>query len=98
MIEAMAMGTPVIAFNAGSVQEIIENGKTGFIVNDISQAVKAVEKLSSINRDICREVFENKFTSKTMVENYVKVYERLNRKPAKIFHFQDAQKPLVQSS
>lgn len=80
MIEAMANGTPVIAFEGGSVTEILEHGKTAFIVNNIDDAVKAVNKLHKISREACRKTFEEKFTAKVMAENYVKVYERLCRK------------------
>lgn len=73
MTEAMSCGTPVIAFNRGSVPEVIEEGKTGFIVNDIDSMVKAVEKISSINRKDCRERVEKFFTIDDMVSNYEKV-------------------------
>jgi glycosyltransferase involved in cell wall biosynthesis len=73
MIETMATGTPVIAFNRGSVPEIIEQGRTGFIVNSIEEAVKAVEKLPAFDRTACRQAFDNRFTAKIMAEKYVRV-------------------------
>jgi len=86
MIEALATGTPVIAFNHGSVPEIIEDGKTGFVVNNMEQAVEAVEKISLLDRSLCRQVFENSFTSTVMAENYVNLYEQICRKEGKILH------------
>jgi len=88
MIEALATGTPVIAFNHGSVPEIIEHGKTGYVVNNIEQAVEAVKKLNLISRTVCREVFERSFTSAVMAGNYVALYEQICRKEGKIFHLQ----------
>jgi glycosyltransferase involved in cell wall biosynthesis len=77
MIEAMACGTPVIARCRGSVPEVMEDGVTGYIINDIDEAVEAVEKVSSLERRRCREVFEERFTVTRMAKNYLKIYERL---------------------
>jgi glycosyltransferase involved in cell wall biosynthesis len=88
MIEALATGTPVIAFNHGSVPEIIEHGMTGFVVNNMQEAIEAVEKLYLLNRSYCREVFERSFTSAVMAGNYVALYEQICRKEGKIFHLQ----------
>src|SRR5436190_3084337 len=88
MIEALATGTPVIAFNHGSVPEIIEHGMTGFVVNTIQQAVEAVDKLYFLNRSHCRDVFECSFTSAVMAGNYVALYEQMCRKEGRIFHLQ----------
>ena len=74
MIEAMACGTPVIAYEAGSVSEVMEDGVTGFIVNDIEQAVAAVGRIREINRAGCREVFEKRFTASRMARDYVNAY------------------------
>ena len=79
MIEAMACGTPVIARARGSVPEIIEHGVTGFIVNDIDQAVKAVNKVSRLSRKQCRKQFEERFTAARMARDYVAVFEQLIR-------------------
>lgn len=77
MIEAMACGTPVIAFNCGSVPEVMVNGETGYIVNTVKEAVIAVSALAAFDRKGCRQVFEERFTAAIMARNYVAVYERL---------------------
>ncbi len=77
MIEAMACGTPVIAFRNGSVPEVIEDGVTGFIVDGIDQAVRAVERCQRLSRRRCRERFEQRFTAARMARGYVRVYEDL---------------------
>nr|WP_294507284.1 glycosyltransferase family 4 protein [uncultured Rhodopila sp.] len=77
MIEAMACGTPVIAFNHGSVPEVIDNGVTGFIVNDIDEAVKALGKVDTLDRAKVRATFDRRFTSRRMAEDYVDLYETL---------------------
>ena len=84
MIEALACGTPVIAWNCGSVPEVIEHEKTGFIVNSLEEAVKAVEKVEKIDRKICRRTFEERFTAKKMAENYVKVYQQILKKESEL--------------
>jgi glycosyltransferase involved in cell wall biosynthesis len=80
MIESMACGTPVIAFNRGSVPEVIEHGVTGFICEDVPSAVDAVHRLSELSRDEIRAQFVRRFTSKTMAQNYVDSYTELLRK------------------
>jgi glycosyltransferase involved in cell wall biosynthesis len=77
MIEAMACGTPVIARRCGSVPEVIENGVTGFIVDDTDQAVEAVNNLRRIDRRGCRKAFEERFTSTRMAQDYLKIYDDL---------------------
>jgi len=77
MIEAMACGTPVVAFRNGSVPEVMTEGRTGFIVDDIEGAIKAVHRLSEIPPSICRETFEARFTASRMADDYVKQYEAL---------------------
>lgn len=77
MIEAMACGTPVIAYGNGSVPEVVDEGVTGFIVNDIEMAVEAVMRVSTLSRGLCRETFESRFTDARMVEDYVQLYEGL---------------------
>jgi glycosyltransferase involved in cell wall biosynthesis len=79
MIEAMACGTPVIAFPCGSVPEVMDDGVTGFVVEDIEQACRAVERLSMIDRRRCRRVFEERFSDARMTTDYLAVYERLLR-------------------
>jgi glycosyltransferase involved in cell wall biosynthesis len=77
MIEAMACGTPVIAFPRGSVPEIIDPGITGFLVNDVEEAATAVKSISAINRTACRQQFERRFTARRMGEHYLALYQRL---------------------
>ncbi len=77
MIEAFACGTPVIAYGCGSVPEIIDNTITGFIVNDIKSAVKAVDNIKKIDRRKCRRVFENRFSVSRMAKNYLKIYNNI---------------------
>jgi glycosyltransferase involved in cell wall biosynthesis len=77
MIEAMACGTPVIAYRCGSVPEIVDDGLTGVIVNDIAEAVRAIARLDSIDRRRCRAVFEQRFSAKRMASDYLKVYDRI---------------------
>ncbi len=77
MIESMACGTPVIAFNCGSVPEVIDPGVTGFIVNDIDQAVAAVGKIHTLDRARVRATFDRRFTARRMAEDYLDVYEEL---------------------
>ena len=77
MIEAMACGTPIIAYANGSVPEVIEHGVTGFLVEDLDDAVRAVERIPTLSRRRCREVFEERFSARRMAHDYVAVYERL---------------------
>jgi glycosyltransferase involved in cell wall biosynthesis len=76
MIEAMACGTPVIAFPNGAVPEVMQPGVTGFVVKDVENAAKAVEKVRQLDRKRCREVFETNFTATRMAENYLAAYTR----------------------
>lgn len=77
MIEAMACGTPVIAYRAGSVPEVIDEGVTGFIVEGEDEAVQAVKNLARIDRRMVRARFEERFTSERMARAYVGHYEQL---------------------
>jgi glycosyltransferase involved in cell wall biosynthesis len=77
MIEAMACGTPVIAYNRGSVPEIIDEGLTGFIVEDETSAVAAVDRLSGLSRPAIREQFEARFTARRMALDYLAAYGSL---------------------
>ncbi len=77
MIESMACGTPVIAFNCGSVPEIMEDGLTGFVVDDVDQAVAAVGKLDRLFRPSIRCRFEERFSVSAMAREYVKIYRHL---------------------
>ncbi|HJV70750.1 glycosyltransferase family 4 protein [Ideonella sp.] len=82
MIEAIACGTPVVAFRRGSVPEIIEPGLTGCIVDDLDQAVHAIEDAVGLDRRRCRRRFEQRFTAERMARDYLSVYERLVRRTA----------------
>jgi glycosyltransferase involved in cell wall biosynthesis len=77
MIEAMACGTPVIAFNRGSVPEIIEHGVSGFIVEDEAEAVTAVGRVDDLSRRVVRRRFETRFSAERMAEDYLALYRRL---------------------
>jgi glycosyltransferase involved in cell wall biosynthesis len=77
MIEAMACGTPVIAFDNGSVPEVLEDGLTGFIVRSEAQACDALRNIGRLNRDRIRAEFDSRFTAHHMAQNYLKVYSRL---------------------
>jgi glycosyltransferase involved in cell wall biosynthesis len=77
MIEAMACGTPVIAYRRGSVPEVITDGVTGFACEGLEEAIAAVKKIAQIDRKRCREVFEERFSARRMAKDYVTIYERL---------------------
>ena len=77
MIEAMACGTPVIAYNRGSVPEIIEDGKTGFIVEDEISAVADVGRLTELDRGAIRKTFETRFTARRMALDYLQTYQSM---------------------
>jgi glycosyltransferase involved in cell wall biosynthesis len=77
MIEAMACGTPVIAFNRGSVPEIVEHGVNGLIVNDMAEAIAAVPRAAAMSRATVRRSFERRFTAQRMAEDYLAVYRGL---------------------
>lgn len=80
MIEAMACGTPVIAYPKGSVPEIIEHGVNGYLVNSIDEGVSAISNLSNLSRNRIREVFESRFTATRMCNDYIQVYCKLIEK------------------
>lgn len=77
MIEAMACGTPVIAFRQGSVPEVVEDGVSGFIVEDTEQAVSAVRHVDQLNRLLVRRAFERRFTVEAMARAYLEIYRGL---------------------
>ncbi len=77
MIEAMACGTPTIAFPAGSVPEVIDHGVTGYIVHDENAAVGAVSRLNHLSAAAIRDRFETRFTARRMAEDYVALYRRM---------------------
>ncbi|BAL07289.1 MULTISPECIES: glycosyltransferase family 4 protein [Bradyrhizobium] len=83
MIEAMACGTPVLAFRCGSVPEIVEEGVTGCIVSDVDRAVRAIPNLMALDRRTIRSRFEEHFSSARMAASYMRVYQKiLRRHPA----------------
>ena len=91
MIEAMSCGTPVIAFRRGSVPEIVEDGVSGFIVDDIESAVDAAGQIDALSRAEVRRCFERRFTAERMALDYVALYRSLagGQAPADSRHFHD---------
>jgi glycosyltransferase involved in cell wall biosynthesis len=77
MIEALACGTPVIAYRRGSVSEVIEDGRSGFIVEDFAGAIDAVSRVPKLSRLECRKVFEERFTSARMAADYIRLYRQV---------------------
>ncbi|HTQ70119.1 MAG TPA: glycosyltransferase family 4 protein [Acidocella sp.] len=77
MIEAMACGTPVIAYNHGSVPEVIEHGVTGFIVSNEAEAIEALKQIHTLDRRVVRARFEERFSARRMAIDYLDVYESL---------------------
>ena len=77
VIESMACGTPVIAFNRGSMPELIENGKSGFLVDNVEDAIETVARIEEIDRAYCRRRVERHFTIDRMIDDYVYVYESI---------------------
>jgi glycosyltransferase involved in cell wall biosynthesis len=77
MVEAMACGTPVLAFRGGAVEEVLRNGVTGAIVDTVDEAVAALPGVLALDRAACREEFERRFSARRMARDYVRVYERL---------------------
>ena len=79
MIEAMACGTPIIAFRCGSVPEVIEHGVTGFVVENEDEAVRAVARIDELDRRSVRTAFEKRFTARRMAQDYLRHYRKLTR-------------------
>jgi glycosyltransferase involved in cell wall biosynthesis len=77
MIEAMACGTPVVAYSQGSVPEVVDDHVTGFLVHNIEESLDALDKIEHFDRQRCRETFEQRFTADRMANDYVRVYENL---------------------
>jgi glycosyltransferase involved in cell wall biosynthesis len=80
MIEAMASGTPTIAFRGGSVREIITDGVTGYVVESVEQAAQALKELDAFDRMRCRSIFEERFSAHRMAQDYVQIYQKLIHK------------------
>lgn len=82
MIESLACGTPVIAFRHGSVPEVVEHGKSGFVVDSLPEAIEAARNVGTISRGDCRAAFERRFTARHMAQNYALLYRKLiERRP-----------------
>ena len=77
MVEALACGTPVIAWRHGAVPEILDDGVTGFVVEGMRQAIEAAENIGTISRQRCRETFEQRFSARVMARAYLDVYREL---------------------
>jgi len=86
VVESMACGTPIIAFDRGSMPELIEDGKTGFLVTTVAEAIEAVARIKGIDRASCRRRVEQHFTVDRMVEEYIQVYETILEKKKKEEH------------
>jgi glycosyltransferase involved in cell wall biosynthesis len=97
LIEAMASGTPVVAYRRGSIPEIIDEGITGFVCDSLEQMVEAVHHIPRLDRHRCRQVFEARFTANRMAQDYAQLYERLldestptiNKRPVTLFPVTD---------
>jgi glycosyltransferase involved in cell wall biosynthesis len=81
LIEALACGTPVVAYRRGSIPEIIDDGVTGFVCDNLNEMVSAIARVPLINRQRCRESFEARFTVERMVEDYLTLYQRIATVP-----------------
>lgn len=77
IIEAMACGTPVVAFNKGSMPELIVNGENGFLVSNSEEAIESIKEIDRISRLNCRKVVEERFSKEIMAKNYIEVYEKI---------------------
>jgi glycosyltransferase involved in cell wall biosynthesis len=80
VIESMACGTPVIANNRGSMPELIQDTKNGFLISGIDEAVQAVKRIPELDRALCRKNVEDSFTVEHMVNNYIEVYSAILEK------------------
>jgi glycosyltransferase involved in cell wall biosynthesis len=77
MIEAMACGTPVLAFKEGSIPEVIDDGITGYVVDSLEEATRKIGSLLALDRGRVRRRFEERFTATRMAQDYLRIYERL---------------------
>jgi glycosyltransferase involved in cell wall biosynthesis len=77
LVEANATGVPVIAMDLGSCREVIKDGETGFLVDNVTEAVRAVGRVSEIDRRACRSRVQQRFSIETMVEGYERVYSTI---------------------
>jgi len=96
MPEAMACGTPVVAFRRGSAQELIRHGTTGFVVDTVDEMAEAVEMSHTIDARACREHVRANFSAPIMAASYIRVYEEmLDRRARPVTHQAGAERPLV---
>jgi glycosyltransferase involved in cell wall biosynthesis len=77
LIESLACGLPVVAYPLGSVPEIIEDGVSGFLVDNVEGAAGAVGNISALSRQKCRRSFENRFSARRMAQDYLTLYQRI---------------------
>jgi glycosyltransferase involved in cell wall biosynthesis len=77
MVESLACGTPVIASPRGSVPEVLEDGVTGILVDSLEEAVSAAQRIGTLSRQTCREMFERRFSASRMTTDYLSVYEQI---------------------
>lgn len=84
MIESLACGTPIVAFRGGSVAEVVEEGVTGFVVDDLAQAIDATTRTHTLDRRACRDAFTRRFSSARMASAYVQLYRQLTSSAAGI--------------
>lgn len=82
MIEALACGTPVVAYRGGSVAEVIEHGVTGFVVDEMDQAIDAASRVHTLDRRACRDAFTRRFSASRMASGYVRLYRQLTSSAA----------------
>jgi glycosyltransferase involved in cell wall biosynthesis len=81
VVEAMTCGTPVVAYERGSMPEIVDVGKTGYLVANVDEAVEAVERAVALDRGVCRQLAERRFAAARMVDDYIRVYDDLLAAP-----------------
>jgi glycosyltransferase involved in cell wall biosynthesis len=93
MIEAMACGTPVIAYDRGAVPEVLQDTETGFIVHDLEETVQAVQRVDTIDRGHCRQVFEERFSAPRMARDYVAIYQRMLEEKQESLDHRDCSSP-----
>jgi glycosyltransferase involved in cell wall biosynthesis len=84
VIEAFACGTPVVAYALGAVPELVDDGVTGFLVNDQAQAIAAARRIGEIDRAVCRAVFERRFSAEAMARGYMALYRKLIGAPREV--------------
>ncbi|HVG27690.1 MAG TPA: glycosyltransferase [Acidobacteriaceae bacterium] len=82
-MEAMAVGTPVIAYRSGALPEVVQDGVTGFLVGGVEEMAAAMGRVDTISREACRRVAEERFSRERMVRDYLQMYEGMARRPAR---------------